>query len=150
MSRLYEITESPTVTAGAYSAKDAVGGLLTFEGAASIYRGSGTLRKVVLINQAGVADVLNLVLFDRTFTAAADNAAFDPSDADLLNCIGRISIAAADYEVLADNAVATVLLEFPFVLAANGTSLFGQLFNETTPVAYVATTDVTVKLTIER
>jgi len=149
MSRLYEVTETPVVTVGAYHAKDAVGGLLTFENAASAYNGGGIIRKVTVINHAGVADVLNLVLFDRTFTATADNAAFDPTDADLLNCIGRIAIAATDYEVLTDNAVATVLCDFPFKLVALGSSLFGQLQCEATPT-YAATTDVTVKLTIER
>ena len=149
MSKLIEISETPTVTAGAYHAKDAVGGLLTFENAASVYKGSGWIRKVVIINQAGVADLLNLWLFNQTFTAAADNAAFDPSDADNLHCLGRISIVAADYEVANDNAVATVLCNFPFALVAGGTSLFGQFECEATPT-YAAVTDLTVILTIER
>jgi len=64
MSKLYEISVTPTVTAGAYSAKDVVGGLLTFANAASVYRGSGILRKVTVQNNAMVADLLWLNLFN--------------------------------------------------------------------------------------
>lgn len=149
MSKLYEITVTPTVTAGAYSAKDVVGGLLEFEDAASVYRGSGTIRKVTLKNNANVADVLWLNLFNQTPAVIADNAAYDPTDAEMLTCLGSIAIVAADYTLGTDNGIATVLVDFPFVLVSGGTSLFAYLSTVATPT-YAATTDVTVKLTIER
>jgi hypothetical protein len=149
MSKLYEITVTPTVTAGAYSAKDVVGGLLTFANAASVYRGSGILRKITITNDAFVANLLNLSLFNAAPAVIADNAPFDPSDAEMKTCIGVIPIVAADYLIGTDNAIATKLVEFPYVLAAGGTSLFGYLWCVATPT-FVATTDTTVKLTIER
>jgi len=149
MSKLYEITVTPTVTAGAYSAKDVVGGLLEFENAASVYRGSGIIRKVTIKNNANVADVLWLNLFNQTPAVIADNGPYDPTDAEMLTCIGSIPIVAADYTLGTDNAVATKLVEFPFVLASGGTSLFAYLSTVATPT-YAATTDLSVKLTIER
>ena len=149
MSKLYEISVTPTVTAGAYSAKDVVGGLLTFANAASKYRGSGIIRKVTVKNDAMVADVLWLNLFNQAPATIADNGAYDPTDAEMLTCIGSIPIVAADYILGTDNAIATKLVEFPFVLVAGGTSLFAYLSTVATPT-YVAVTDVTVKLTIER
>lgn len=139
-------SQTPTVTAGAYHAKDAVGGLLTFANAARVAAGSGVIHAVTIIDNAAQSAELVLVLFDRTFTASADNAAFDPSDADLANCIGVIKITSTDYQALADNAVACVKgIGLPYELPAAGTSLFGQLMCTGTPT-YVAATDLTVKL----
>ena len=149
MSKSRQISVTPTITAGIYSAGDAVGGLLTFVDAASVYKGDGTITKVVIIDQAKQAAVLDLHLYDRTFTNVADNAAYDPTDADNLNCIGCIHIVAADYEQAADNAVATVECDFNFTLVAGGTSLFGQLSCVATP-SYAAVNDLTVKITVNR
>ena len=80
------ISQTPTVsTSPAYTAKDAVGGLLTFANAVRETGGSGVLMGVTVIDASMQMPSLELVLFDRTFTAAADNAIFSPSDADLAN-----------------------------------------------------------------
>jgi len=149
MSRIVEISQTPTVNASAYDAGDCVGGLLTFANAASVYKGSGILRKVVIVDQAKNSAILDLHLFNQTFTAGADDAAWDPSDADNLNAIGCIHIVAADWENGSDNGVATVECYFPFTLVSGGTSLFGQLSCVGTPTL-AAINDITVKLTIER
>ena len=109
MSRIVDITVAPVVTAGAYSAKDVVGGLLTFANAASVYRGSGIIRKIVIKNNAGVADLLMVSLFNEAPAVIADNGPFDPTDAEMADCIGIIPIVAADYVIATDNAIATKL-----------------------------------------
>ena len=149
MTKRKDIAQTPTITAGAYAAGDAVGGLLTFAQAASIYKGEGKIVKVVVIGDGAQDENLILHLFDRTFTAMADNAAWDPSDADMQNCIGHIEIAAADYMAGANNSVATVLIDMAIDLAATGTSLFGQLESVGTPT-YTAVDDLTIKVTVER
>lgn len=142
------VSQTPTITAGAYSAKDAVGGLLTFANAVRATPLSGVLHAVTVIDDAAQAAELVLVLFNQTFTATADNAAFDPSDADLENCIGKIKIMATDYNAFADNAVAQVRsIGLPIKLV--GTSLFGQLMCTGTPT-YAATGDLTIKVHILR
>ena len=146
-----EITQTPTITAGAYAAGDAVGGLLTFADAVRTNGGGGIVSKVVIIDDAAQLAPLDLVLFNQTFTATADNAAFDPTDADLQHCIGYIDIAATDYANFNDNAVAakSTGLRMPYPIILSGTSLFGQLVVRGAPT-YAATDDLTIKLTIER
>jgi hypothetical protein len=149
MSKIVDITVTPTVTAGAYSAKDVVGGLLTFANAVSVYKGYGILRKIVIKNNAGVADLLNIHLFNTAPASIADNAAYDPTDAEMATCIATIPIVAADYVIATDNAIATKLLELPFVVAPYGTSLYVYVSTVATPT-YAAVTDFAVTLTIER
>jgi len=135
------ISQTPTVsTTPAYTAKDAVGGLLTFANAVRETGSSGVLMGVTVIDASQQRPSLELVLFDRTFTASTDNAIFDPTDADLANCLGVVAINSwADFN---DNSVATVSgVSLPIVLS--GTSLFGQLLTRGTPT-FVATTDITV------
>ncbi len=140
------IAQTPTITAGAYHAKDAVGGLLTFANAGKGDAGTGIIQGVTIIDKSVQAAQLILVLFDQTFTATADNAAFAPSDADLANCIGTVTIAASDYVTLSDNCVATKSnIGLPFKLPNGGTSLFGQLMCSGTPT-YASTSDLTIKL----
>lgn len=141
------ISQTPTITAGAYAAKDAVGGLLTFAAAARISTGKGVINTVTIIDDDDEKAALELWLFNQTFTATADNAAFDPADATMTNCVGVIPIAAADYYSANDNGAACVRgVGLQFQLA--GTSLFGQLKCTGTPT-YTATTDLTIVLAIE-
>ena len=149
MSRIVDITVSPVVTAGAYSAKDVVGGLLTFANAVSVYKGSGIIRKVVVKNNAMVADLLMVNLFSQAPAIIADNGAYDPTDAEMVTCIGVIPIVAADYVLATDNAIAMKLVECPFVLVSGGTSLFVYVSTVATP-SYAAITDFSITLTIER
>lgn len=150
MAKSREIIQTPTVTVGAYSAGDAVGGLLTFADAASVYKGDGKVTKVVIVDDAKQDSHLVLALFDRTFTPTADNAPWDPSDADNQHCIGIIDIPASAYGPGADNSVASVDADFDFTLIAGGTSLFGQLYLVTSTPTYAAVDDVTVKITVNR
>jgi hypothetical protein len=149
MSKSREITCTPVITAGAYLAGDAIGGLLTFVNAASVYKGDGKITKVVIVDDAAQEAAIDLVLYDRAFTPTADNAPWDPSDLDNQYCLGVIHILAAEYGGGADNSVASHECDFDFTLVAGGTSLFGQLMAVGTPT-YAATDDVTVKITVNR
>ena len=149
MNKIIEITEVLSNNAGAYDAGDAIGTLIEFENAASVYKGYGVIRKLTVIDLSKQSAVLDLHLFNQTFTPTADDAVFDPSDADMAHSLGAIHVAAADWDNCNDSGVATVECYFPFVLVADGSSLFGQLSCVGTPT-FAAIGDVTVKLTIER
>ena len=149
MSKNREILVTPTITAGLYDAGDAVGGLLTFAQAASVYKGDGEVVKVVVIDDGKQNAELDLWLFSETFTAMADHAAWAPSDADNQHCIGHITILATDYSDGADNSVATKECSFEFTLVDAGSSLFGQLATPDTPT-YTAVDDLTIKVTVNR
>lgn len=135
------ISQTPTVTAGAYAANDAVGGLLTFAGAALETGGSGIIKQVLILDDAGQDAELELWLFNATFTAMADNAAWAPSEADLRKLIAIISTEDGAWFAAGTPSAARVEVSQGFNLA--GTSLFGQLVTRGTPT-FAATDDVTV------
>ena len=141
------ISQTPTVTAGAYSADDAVGGLLTFANAARVAGGGGFIEGVLLIDDAGQDAATELWLFSETFTAMSDNAAWAPSEADLRNLVGIIDTAKGTYYAAGTPSVAVVEADQRFDLL--GTSLFGQLVTRGTPT-YVATDDITVILEVRQ
>jgi hypothetical protein len=114
-----------------------------------VYKGYGILRKIVIKNNAGVADLLMIHLFNTAPAVIADNGAYDPADTEQATCIASIPIVAADYVIATDNAIATKLLELPFVVAPYGTSLYVYVSTVATP-SYAAVTDFAVTLTIER
>ena len=132
----------PTVTAGAYSAGDTVGGLMTFANAARATGAGGVLKSVVLLDDAGQDAELELWLFNVTFTAIADNAAWAPSEADLEKLICVVSTTDGAWRA-ADTPSANVI-EVAQRYDLVGTSIFGQLVTRGTPT-YAATDDVTVK-----
>lgn len=146
-----DIVQTPVISAAAiYASGDALGGLLTFANAARLAGGSGVITKVVVVDDDQELAPIDIVFFNQTFTATADNAPFDPTDADMQNCIGHINVAVTDYANFVDNSVATKRnVGFWFELAAGQTSLFAQMVVRATPT-YTATDDLTVKITVER
>jgi hypothetical protein len=134
------LSATPTIDTSAYAHADAVGGLLTFTNAARFSGGGLVIKKVFLINKDQEPAPFELVLFDRTFTNTADQATFDPTDADLANIVAIIPISEQYY--FSDNAVGVSPdLDLPVLL--NGTSLFGQLVTRGTPT-FTASSDLTV------
>ena len=147
------ISATPEITAGAYSAGDAVGGLLTFTSALirnnnNGGKNSGKIESAVLIDNAKQDADIELWLFDSTFPATGDNDAFAPSDADLLKLIGVIPFTT--YYDGSTNSVAPVAdVGIRVVVAADATSLFGQLVTRGTPT-YASTSDITVRLGLQQ
>ena len=142
------ISVTPTISAAAiYAAKDAVGGEMTFANAVRVAAGSAMINTVIIADNDDEKAALELWLFSATVAEAADNAAMDFTDAELLTCVGVIPISAGDYFSIADNGVACVRgVGLQFKCAA--TSLFGQLKCTGTPT-YTAVGDLTVTLGIE-
>lgn len=139
------ISQTPTITAGAYAANDAVGGLLTFANAARETGGGGVIKTVVIIDDAGQDEELELWLFNQTFTAMVDNAAWAPSEADLENFVGVISTEDSSQGWLDAGTPSTITIDVATRYDLTGTSLFGQLVTRGTPT-FAATDDVTVKV----
>ena len=137
------ISQTPTITAGAYAANDAVGGLLTFANAGRASAEGSILIDVLIIDDAGQDAELELWLFDRTFTAIADNAAWAPTEADLENCIAVISTVGSTWRAAGTPSV--INIECTRRIDITGTSLFGQLVTRGAPT-YAATDDLTVKI----
>lgn len=139
------ISQTPTITAGAYVAGDAVGGLLTFASAARISGGGGVIKTVSVVDDAGQDAELELWLFNQTFTAMTDNAAWAPSEADLENLVGVISTEDSAQGWLAAGTPSAITIDVATRYDLTGTSLFGQLVTRGAP-AFAATDDVTIKV----
>jgi len=142
------IPQTPTITAGLYSAGDAVGGLLTFAGAARTSGGGGVIKGVVIIDDDGEDVELELWLFNQTFTAMVDNAAWAPSEADLENFIGVVSTLTSDQGWMAAGTPSVCDIEVAKRYDLVGTSMFGQLVNPTGTPTWTATDDLTVKVAL--
>jgi len=142
--RQKRISVTPTISTSIYATGDAVGGLMTFSNAARVPGGTITINSAVIIDLDKELAPLEIVLFDRTFTATSDNATFDPTDADLANCIGVIKVG--DYASFNDNAVA-VRTGIGLSAKLNGNDLFGQLVVRSGPT-YASTSDIIVILEI--
>jgi hypothetical protein len=142
----------PTISYAMYAAGDALGGAMEFTGATQAGVLRGIIRKIVLIDESSQNAPIDIVFFNQTFTATADSAPFNPSNADLQNCLGFVDIAATDYSAFAGNAIATkasgLRMPFPYILAA-GTSLYAQMVVRGAPT-YVPPDEITVILTVER
>ena len=135
---------TPVIQAAAYAAGDAVGGKMAFE----VARAMGALVRItdiVVLDKGDQSAALNLVLFDRDFTATADNDPFDPSDADMANIVAVLKVAGSDYVSFVDNAVATK--ELNTMCRPVGNTLYGQLVSGGTPT-YASTSDLTIKLAV--
>lgn len=140
--KIVKLQATPTVTAGAYSANDAVGGKLTFTDAARASGGSIVIEAAIIGDKSSALSSVELWLFDADFTAVADNAAFDPDDADLGALFAIIPFSI--WYAAADNG-ASVRSGLGITAKLAGTSLYGQLVTRTGPTL-VSTSDVYVTL----
>lgn len=119
-----------------YSAADAIGGGIAFERLVPGDGGSCIIETVTVIDQADQGANLDIFLFDDQITFTADNAAFDPSDADMLKCIGVITVDtwnAADKSTIGTEKSVGLAVQ----VAPGKQALWAQLVTRGTPT-YVA------------
>ena len=104
----------------------------------------GTIMSVNVVDRAGQNINLDIVLFSRDIVGTTDNAAFDPTDAELSDCVGVILIDT--WKVFANNGFGSESnVALPY-WAPTG-SLYFQCVTRGA-ADYVATTDVLVQLGI--
>lgn len=139
------VAVKPTVTAGAYSANDCVGGVLTFAGCARENGSGGVLKNVVIVDDARQQGQIELWLFDRTFTSPGDNAAWVLGELDAENLVAVVTTNDGIWFDGGGAGSDACDIEASKRYVCNATSLFGQLVCRGTPT-YAATDDVTVKL----
>lgn len=93
---LPRIELAPTVTAGAYSDGDVVGGLLTLTNL-GVVRGA-LLNKICVVDAANQKAAFDLWIFNAAPTTILDNAAFAPTAADLKKVATRVNFPASAYQ----------------------------------------------------
>lgn len=144
--KVVRLSATPVISTTAYAAKDAVGGLLTFANAVRSSGGSCRIEAAQVVDKGQQQADLELLLFDRSITAPTDNAAFDPTDAELNYCVGMVPLAGGLWSDLNDNSVGTVN-NVGLSCVLNGTDLYGVIVSRSTPT-YTSTSDLVVTLTI--
>lgn len=142
-----------TTASTSYTAGDQEGTELTFANAARVSAQGGVVVGAVLLDKPKVLSAtpadIDLYLFTASVTGASDNAAFDDSDTDLGNYVGKIRFALGDWVSHSSNAInERQSLSIPYTCAA--TSLFGILVCRTNHTFFGAVTDLRVALTVMR
>lgn len=136
-----------TISTGAYTAKDALGGLMIidFANIPSAPR-SGIIQSVIIRDDDGEEAPITISFFDASYIAATDNLAMDPTDAEQDENIGAVEIVKGNYVTYTDNAVATRAgLGLAFNLSSTG--FYAQCMIEQAKT-YTATTDVEIEVAI--
>lgn len=146
---------TPTVTTPPYTAKDNMGGKLSFLGAGNPdgVASAGVVRSAVLGYKAAIAQVniIRLFLFDSdpASSTLTDAAAMDIDDADLDKVIGHVAFTVALFgDQGVDNTVGGFGdLYIPYDLGS-GTTLFGALQVDGIE-DLVGTSDITIRLGVQ-
>lgn len=147
------LRSTPTITAGAYSAKDAIGQLMSVDRAARNGKG-GVINSITILDKGEIAPDLAIYFFTDEVTAPADNAAQAYSDADLAAyLIGVIKWTTEDLTAELGGANVQAIttlrnLNLGFVLPPNKNKLWYQFANQGDTPTYIATTDLTLILDI--
>lgn len=147
-NRSFDVTVAPTVTAGAYSAGDIMGGLLTFP--VSKIAGSPVMITGILIAcKAAVTPNLRLVLFNTGTLATAnqdDNDAYSLAVADALNVISVIDLSTEPWvDHGTPNTIEKNDLGVVADIEANGPNIYGFLIDDT-GATLTSTSDIQIRL----
>jgi hypothetical protein len=155
MSQVYGdsviVTVTPTITAGAYSAGDQVGGLQTIAaGYPARPKGSLLIQSITIIDKASQKAAMEIIFWSAAPTVVADNAAANYSDSDLgSKCVGKVTVAATDYATLAANSVATIPNVGLLMSPDAASTVYATVMTTGTPT-YAATNDLVFKYGLGR
>jgi hypothetical protein len=99
-SALNIIQKNPTISTSAYSANNVVGGIQTLAGAVRKPNGFAVLESVSVIDAAAQGAQLSIFFFKALPTGGtyADHGGLTLAAADLPNFLGKVDIAAANYD----------------------------------------------------
>jgi hypothetical protein len=156
---LVAITSNAVVQAAAYAQEDLVGGKQSFLNVVEAATGPGIIRGILIGDQAkNTADnsKYNIVFFDAdpTGTTFTENAQLDVADADLSKICGVAFFDASNgigrQCNFADNTVFYGAVTIPFQLQSGTTLFMAMIVEGATGPTFVATTDLFVRLLIER
>jgi len=139
----FDIPATLTVTNGAYTIGDVVGGLITFAGAVTA---AGKRAIINTITLAGVVAIPYEVWFfasDIT-TPDADNAVFNLFAADIAQCKGVVPIAAADYNAAASAFNIATIRGVGLQYTCTATTLYAYM--KATAVTSPGTTTLTLTI----
>jgi hypothetical protein len=137
-----------TTATTAYSIGDVLGTEFTFTNLCRSATRGAILTSAVLIDKAKIIGAVDLYLFDRASTPAADNAANSWADADMANCLGVVNFPAPTVSAL--NGVAVANAGIPLVVDGNASpDVKGVLVTRAAHTFFGAVGDLVLCLGIE-
>lgn len=123
----------------AYASGDVVATTQELTGVFDEVGGTALLKGFTLVDQDDQKVALHIVFMSANNDLGAENGAPDLTDAEALDVLGVVSIAAADYVDLGGVAVVTKTdINLPLHAAAASTSLFVAILNQTGTPTYTA------------
>jgi hypothetical protein len=141
-----QVTVAPTITAGAYSAGDVIGGVMEIP----VNSYSGIIRQVNVDDDDNEKAEITLYFFNAAPTAILDNAAFAPAIADLKKLVGVLVVATANYTTVNSNAwAAKAAVDIEYALAESGVPKLYCYGVVTATPTYTATSDLQFRFIIE-
>ena len=140
----FDVPVTPTVTSGAYSAGDIMGGLLSFPTGTI---GAVIVNEVQVMLKAAVTPSLNFVLLtaDPTSTTKTDNAAYSLNAADAFKVRKTIPVSTL-YDHGTPNEYSSGGVNI-IVTPGGGSDILYGLLIDGTGVTLTSTSDVQVRLT---
>lgn len=148
------ISRTPTVDTSAYAAKDDIGGLMEFAGLTCPGTKTGSIVGLTLTDKSDNATEYDVVLFksNPSTSTITDQAAFDPSDADLSKMLPVVNIETTDHFSFNDNGISSVSSLASRAWSTTGTftdgTIYAALVSRGTPT-YAASADITLMLIFE-
>lgn len=139
----------PTVDTSAYADGDAIDGLQTLSQALREALLSGRIDTVTVIDQAKQSPALELYFFESQVTGGTDNAAYNPSDANIAECLAVVKVVAGDYNTTSAQAVATVKPDFAVQAASGDGTLYMQIVSGGAPT-FGAATELKLRVVISQ
>lgn len=147
-----EVLVNPGSAAAAYSTGDVVGALQTLSDVVEDTKAPALLKNVIVLDKANQKSAIDILIFNRSVTIAADNDAVTLSNTDLEYLVARISVAAADYTTIqvaaTANAEATKSVEVLCPTVATLKNLYVAVVSRGSPT-YTANA-LKVKMIFER
>lgn len=142
----FSIVTQPTVTSGAYSAGDIMGGLLTFTTGMKANRPL-IINEVTVMFKSAVTPSLNFVLLtdSPTSTTTTDNAAYSLNTADAFKVRKTIAVSTF-YDHGTPNEYSTGAINLIMRPGLDSSNVYGLLIDGT-GVTLTSTSDVQVRIT---
>lgn len=137
------LVATPTIDTVQYTAGDNVGGLITITGAFRTGIKTGTLRSVVINDKDNQRSPFDVFLFFSAPTTPTNNAAWNPSDADMDACIGYFPVFASDYAAASPTPANAVAYKpnLSIDLVSTNTSFYAVVVARGTPT-YTGTSNL--------
>jgi len=151
LSKIIAIT--PTIVPAAYADGDVVDSVQTASDAVAYGKGVAELRSLAVIDKANQKADLDVYFFDEApdNSVGADNAAFTLNDADAPKLLGRIRVAAADYQSAGlDSALANKNDIGMMLQSIAGAQNIFVLVVMRAAATYASASDLIIKLGIEQ